>query len=111
MADFIYSPDFSYEVKPRYQVNRTKFENNYDQRRLITSTKLRMFRLVFNNRSTTEMSAVKTFFDSKKGSLTSFTLNIESEDVRGIFVEESFTHSRIAPNVYSYQFDFEEVLA
>lgn len=111
MADFPYLPDFSYEIESNYNVLRTKFENQSEQRRLKSSKKLRKLRLVFENRSTAEKVAVIAFFDDKFGSLTSFTIAIEGEDILGIFAPGSFRHTRIAPEVYAYQFDFEEVVS
>lgn len=110
MPDFVYRPDFNWGSEPQYKVLRTKFENNVEQRRLKTSTKLRKFRLEFKNRRSSEMSAVHTFFDSKKGSLTSFSISIDGSDVTGIIVPETFNYTLIAPGVYTYSFDFEEVV-
>jgi hypothetical protein len=110
MADFVYKPDFGYKTKPFYNVLRTKFDNKVEQRRLKTSQKLRSWELSFNNRSTTEKNAVSTFYDDKKGSLTAFSISIDGSDVTGIFVEDSFWYERIAPNVYNYGFEFEEVI-
>lgn len=111
MADFAYKPDFGYQTAPEYDVLRVKFENNMDQRRLRTSTKIRKYKLVFDNRDGTEKDAVKAFFDAKFGSLTAFSITIDGEDVTGIFVEETFSFVRKAPDVYSYQFEFEEIVS
>lgn len=110
MPDFAYRPDFSWGAEPEYKILRTKFENNVEQRRLKTSTKLKKFRLEFKNRSSTEMSAVHAFFDTKYGSLTSFSVSIDGADVTGIIVPGTFNYSLIAPGVYTYGFDFEEVV-
>lgn len=110
MATFGYSPDFNYRVTPKYSVLRTRFENNVEQRRLRTSRKLRTFDLTFENRSTTEVEAVIDFFDARKGSLDEFDLVIAGETVNGVFVEDSFFYQRLAPNVYAYGFQFEEVI-
>lgn len=110
MADFAYRPDFNYAISPMFNVLRVKFENNADQRRLKSSQKLRKLKLVFENRSADEMSAVKSFFDSKSGSFQSFTIEIDSETLTGIFVQDSFEYVRKAAGVYTYQFDFEEIL-
>lgn len=110
MPDFAYRPDFLWAAQPEYKVLRTKFENNVEQRRLKTSTKLRKFKLEFKNRRTAEMSAVNAFFDSKYGSLTSFSISIDGADVTGIIVPETFNYVLVAPGVYTYSFDFEEVV-
>lgn len=109
MADFAYSPDFNYKVKPRYNVLTSTFENKTEQSRLKSSKKLRAYELNFTNRPQAEMNAVNTFFDTKKGSLTAFTVNIEGVDVLGKFVEDSFFYQRVASAVYSYGFNFQEV--
>jgi|GEM_PF-3587621 len=110
MADFAYAPDFNYKTKPRYNTLVSTFENKVEQRRLKSPKKLRSYELTFTNRSQVEISAVNAFFDSKKGSLTTFTVNIEGEDVLGRFVEDSFYSQRLAPSVYNYGFNFQEVV-
>ncbi len=109
MADFAYSPDFNYKVKPRYNVLISTFENKVEQTRLKSSKKLRSYELTFANRKDTEMTAVNTFFDTKAGSLHTFTVNIEGVDILGRFVEDSFYSQRVAPKVYTYGFNFQEV--
>ena len=111
MADFAYKPDFAYKVTPNYAVLISKFENNYEQRRLKAASKLRRFELVFKVRQKAEMDAVKSFFESKKGALTAFTMDIEDEEVKGRFVEGSFWFSLYRYQIYNYGFTFQEVLA
>lgn len=111
MADFGYSPDFNYRVESNFNVIRSRFENQSEQRRLKSAQKLRKFSLNFRNRSSSEFSAVVSFFEAKYGSLTEFTVDINGEEVTGIFVERSFSWSRNSPNSYSYSFEFEEVVS
>ena len=110
MADFAYSPDFNYKVKPHYNVLVSAFENKVEQTRLKSSKKLRSYELNFTNRSQAEMTAVNAFFDAKKGSLTTFTVNIDGVDVLGRFVQDSFFYQRVAGAVYTYGFNFQEVI-
>lgn len=110
MADFGYSPDFNYRVTSQYNVLRNKSENWTEQRRLISDQKIRTYDLQFTNRLAAEMTAAISFFDSKYGSLTSFTIEIGGETITGIFIPGSFQYSRTSPNSYSYQFKFSEVV-
>lgn len=110
MADFPYKPDFKYRVKPAYNVLISKFENQVEQRRLKTSGKLRPWDLIFQNVDKTEMDAVNTFFDNKKGELTSFTIDLDGSEVLGRFGEGSFWSQPVAYQVYHYGFLFQEVI-
>ncbi len=110
-SDFTYSPDFKYQVKPNYPVLRSKFENGYEVRRLKSAAKLRKWELSFSNRDSTEMTAVKALFDAKHGSFASFTMDIDSETITGVFAEGSFWYAPVSANAWSYGFTFEEVLA
>jgi hypothetical protein len=109
MADFAYKPDFNYEGSPNYSVLRSEFENGFDQTRLVHSQKLRKFQLTFANRKSDEMSAVHTFFGTKKGTLTAFTISIDGEDVTGRFVQDSFKYTRTGPLTWDYSFAFDEI--
>lgn len=110
MANFPYSPDFGATCKPRYNTKTTKFENETEETRLITSGKLRTWEnLPFSSRKPVEMDAVNTFFDTIKEDLDSFTITIDGESVTGKIDKGSFWYSRKAPEVYNYGFTFREV--
>jgi hypothetical protein len=111
MADFAYSPDWNLRTKPNYNVAISKFRNNAEQRRLISSQKLRKWDLEFKSRDSAEMAAVNTFYDTKYGPLTSFTMLIDGETVTGRFEEDSFWSEKIAPGLYNYGFTFQEVVS
>jgi hypothetical protein len=111
MADFLYSPDFKYNVKPSYDVAVTDHENRSEQRRLLNTTKLREYSLKFTNRTNTERDAVDTFFDAKKGALTAFTIDVDGEEVTVRFVKDSFWWSKVAYQVYNYGFQVKEVVS
>lgn len=110
MENFPYSPDFGAKCKPRYNTESTKFENETEETRLITSKKLRTWEdLPFSSRSPEEMEVVHDFFDTVKEDLESFTITIDGESVTGKIDKGSFWYSRIAPVVYNYGFTFREV--
>lgn len=110
METFPYRPDFGANCKPRYNTETTRFENEVEQTRLITSKKLRTWEsLPFSSRSPEEMDAVITFFETVKEDLEAFTITIDGEEVIGKIDKGSFWHSRIAPAVYNYGFTFREV--
>lgn len=111
MADFAYSPDWNFKSQPKYNVAITKFRNNFEQRRLISSKKLGKWDFEFKSRDTTEMAAVNTFYDTKYGALSSFTMDIDGVTVTGRFEEDSFWSEKIAPGLYNYGFSFQEVVS
>lgn len=110
MADFAYNPDWKYKVSPDYNVLVSKFENKVEQRRLKSSAKLRKWELGFSTRNTTEFNTVKSFFDTKKGAWTSFTMSLDGETVTGRFEEESFWFIPLASGIWNYGFTFQEVI-
>lgn len=110
MADFPYKPDFGYKIKPKYNTLRKKYANNVDQVRLMSSQKTRDFDLPFSNRSQTERNAVEDFYDAKTGAATTFTIEIDGEEITVRFVEESLEIVRKAPGIYDYSFQCEEVV-
>lgn len=109
MADFTYKPDFGYKVIPRFNTIVKKYASGVDQVRLVGTKKLRTFEFSFSNRKPAERDAVLAFYDSKYGATTPFTMSIDGVDISGRFVEESLSVTRLAPNVYSYSFQFEEI--
>ncbi|MDD4980703.1 MAG: hypothetical protein PHC54_05495 [Candidatus Omnitrophica bacterium] len=110
MENFPYSPDFGARCKPRYNTESTKFENETEETRLITSKKLRTWQdLPFSSRDAAEMAAVNTFFDTVKEDLEEFTITIYGESVTGKIEKDSFWCVRIGSVVYNYGFTFREV--
>ncbi len=110
MENFPYAPDFGATCKPRYNTQTTKFENETEETRLITPTKLRTWSdLAFSSRDTDEMAAVLTFFDTVQEDVEAFTITIDGESITGKIDKDSFQHIRVAPYVYNYSFTFREV--
>lgn len=110
MADFAYSPDFQYKVNPDHNVLISEFENGYEQRRLKHENKIRTFDLSFKARTNTEFAAVLSFFDTKKGALTAFTMDLDGSTITGRLVPGSFVYTLRAYHIYDYAFRFREVL-
>ena len=110
MENFPYKPDFGSRCKPRYNTITSKFENETEETRLITSGKLRIWdNLNFSSRTPEEMTAVHTFFETVKEDLEAFTITIDGESVTGKIDKDTFWYSRVAPAVYDYGFTFREV--
>jgi hypothetical protein len=110
MADFPYSPNFGARCKPRYNTETTKYENEEEDSRLLTSKKLRTWEnLTFSARTPTEMTAVNIFYDTYKEDLTAFSMVIDGETVTGKMDKGSFWFVHTAPYVYEYGFTFREV--
>jgi hypothetical protein len=110
MADFLYNHDFGCKVEPDYNVLQKQYANWADQARLVSSGKLRQANPTYSVRTKTEVDAVIAFFDSKKGGLTAFTININGEEMTVRFVKGSFWHVKDSPNSWSYGFKIMEVI-
>ena len=109
MENFPYSPDFGAKCKPRYNTSTTKFENETEETRLLTSKQLRAWEdLPFSGRGATEMTAVKTFFATVYEDLEEFTITIDGEVITGKINKDSFWYVRVGPAVYNYGFTFRE---
>lgn len=110
METFPYKPDFGAKCKPRYNTATTRFENETEETRLLTSKKLRTWEdLPFSSRDLTEMAAVNAIFDAVNEDLEEITITIDGEEVAGKIAKDSFWYARIAPLVYDYGFTFREV--
>ncbi len=110
MENFTYNPDFGYKCKSQYNTETSKFENETEETRLLTSQKLRIWEdLLFSTRTLAEVEAVITFFDTVKKDLEFFTFTLDGEEITGKIDKGSFWYTRIAPEVYNYGFTFREV--
>lgn len=111
-ADFTYLPDYVLEEEIGYGTLVSNFENGVEQRRAKRSSSIRKFSLNFNFRTKTDMQTIRDFFIAKLGQLTSFTwVNPNDSATYNVrFQQDSFKFSLVAPNIYSFKFDFVQVL-
>jgi len=111
MSDFSWLPDFLIDEAVEYKTLVSEFENGAEQRRRKWQNPLSKWTLRFNNRTLSEMQAVRNFFKSKFGALMSFTWTNPNDAVEYTvrFVEDSFQFSRKAYGVYDFEFEFIEV--
>ena len=110
MSDFTYTPDFVYVEKTSWNTLISKFENGVEQRRKKRSSQDRVFTLSYKTRPASDMSNIKSFFDSKSGAFAAFTwtnLN-DSVEYNVRFLEDSFESSLVAPGKYDFSFQFVE---
>ncbi len=111
MSDFSWLPDFLIDEAVEYKTLVSEFENGAEQRRRKWQNPLSKWTRRFNNRTLSEMQAVRNFFKSKFGALMSFTWTNPNDAVEYTvrFVEDSFQFSRKAYGVYDFEFEFIEV--
>jgi len=112
MPEFTWDPDFPVDVETAYKTLVSKFENGFEQRRAVRSGSIKTFKLTFTNRTATEMQAVKSFFDTKKGQLTAFTFTNPNDSTTYTvrYSEDSFVESRKSVGIYDFRFDLIQVL-
>lgn len=111
MSDFSTNPDTLLEENPKFKTLVSEFENGFEQRRAKWSSDLRTFKLVFTNRTDSEMETVRDFYLSKLGSYSSFTWTNPNDSVEYTvrFKEDSFNFIKKAYLVYDFSFEFVEV--
>lgn len=109
--DLTLKPDYAVEQTAEYKTLISQFENGVEQRRAKWSAPLRQWKLVFNNRSASDVTTIMTLFNNKKGSLTSFlwTCPIDSTQYTVRFAQDSITKRLINPGIYTFSFDLIQV--
>ena len=116
MADFTYTADHVLDETINANTLVSQFENGAEQRRQKWSNNRRQFKLLFRNRISTEMEAVRDFFISKKGKFTSFTWDRPATDTEVAteydvrFDEDSFVVSQNRFNNFDFDLTLIEVL-
>lgn len=110
MSDFNFTPDSVIEETVNHNVITSRFENGSTQRRLKGTNSPRSWGLNFVVRTKTEMETVRDFFNTKNGSLTSFTWTNPNDSIEYtvIFSDSSFTFIRSSYNNYSFNLKVEE---
>lgn len=111
MSDFSYTPDFVVEGKINYKTQVTQFESGTEQRRKKWANPKRQWTLHYKNRTSTEMSNVRTFFAGKYGAYSSFTWTspLDSTEYTVRFDDDSFAYSLKAYGIYDFSIKFIEV--
>lgn len=112
MANFSLKPDYTFEEAPQYKTLITEFENGVEQRRAKRASAITEYRLVYKNRSASDLSTITTLFNAQKGALTSFTwehpVSAVEKTVR--FKEDSLTYRNTVYGLYDIEFSLIEVL-
>ena len=112
MADLTLNPDFVLSTTPTYQTLITQFENGVEQRRPRRATVIRSFKLIFKNRSASDLSTIQTLFTAKQGAYASWTwLNPDDSNTYTVrFKEDSLTWDLVSYQIYNFQFEIIEVI-
>ena len=110
--DLILNPDYVFDTEPRYNTLISTFENGAEQRRAKRSSAITEYNLVYKNRDSTDLSAITTLFDTKKGALTSFTWThpISSATLTVRFKEDSLKYSYTFYGRYNFSFTLMTIL-
>ncbi len=112
MADYTFISDFPIDEKVKYDTIVDEFENGAEQRRSRRAGSIRRWKLDYKARTTAEKDAVKNFFDSKKGRLSTFTFNNPNDgiDYTVRFDMDEFNPRKIGPSVFSFEVTLVQVL-
>ncbi|MCK9555018.1 DUF2460 domain-containing protein [bacterium] len=104
-------PDFVFEEKIEFETLITKFENGVEQRRSKQSIPLRKWTLQFHNRTTEELTTIRSFYVARKGSYESFTWVNPNDSVEYAvrFDSDSFVFVNKASGIYDCSFSLTEV--
>ncbi len=111
MSDLSSAPDYVYDEEIQFKTLISQFENGYEQRRAKWANPLRKFTLVYNNRTSSELSTLRTLFTTKLGAATSFTWTNpnDSTEYTVRFDADSFKYSNKAYGVYDVSFSVIQV--
>lgn len=112
MSDFAYTPDFTLTEEPTFKTDITEYENGVEQRRKAWASARREWKLVFKNRTLTEINLIKSFFLGKYGAFSSFTWTNpnDSTEYTVRFKQDSFVFERKGYNAYDAETVFIQVL-
>ena len=104
-------PDFVFEEKIDFETLVTKFENGVEQRRAKRNAPIRNWTLQFHNRTTAEITDIKSFFLARKGSYESFTWENPNDSVEFSvrFDSDNFVFTKKASDIYDCSFSLTEV--
>lgn len=111
MATLSLNPDFVYEEEIRFRTLITEMENGVEQRRAKYSAPLRAFRLVYNNRDSSDYGVLKAFYIARLGPFESFTWNnlLDSTNYTVRFEEDSMLVKETSYDFYDITFRLIEV--
>lgn len=110
MADLTYPREQTEEILD-FNVAITKFENDYEQRRLIHDQALIGFKIRTPVRNFDQVQVIRDFFIAKKGAFTAFTFlsPIDDETYTVRFVPATF-RTLLSGGAYVTEFELERVL-
>jgi phage-related protein len=110
--DLILKPDYVFDENPQYKTLISQFENGAEQRRAKRSSAITEYKLVYKNRTATDLGTITTLFNSKKGTLTSFTWThpISASTLTVRFKEDSLTYSNTSYGLYDFEFNLVSIL-
>jgi len=103
--DFILAPDYVFDETPQYKTLISQFENGAEQRRAKRSSAITEYKLIYKNRTASDLGIVTTLFNSKKGALTSLTWThpISAATLTVRFKEDSLTFSNTSCGLYDFE--------
>ena len=65
-------PQYPYTHGPTFKTEVTRFESGAEQRRVVWSSAIRTFELVWNNLEKNTMDAIRVFFEARQGAYETF---------------------------------------
>lgn len=111
MSDFSTQPNSAIEEAIGFAIHVVEYETGIEQRRARHADSRRRWKLIYTNRTTTQMQTVRDFFLAKKGQLTAFTWTNPNDsveyDVR--FEDQEIVFHRARYNRWNWEMTFIEV--
>jgi len=105
MSDFSYTPDKNFSQNTAPRLIETKFGDGYSQRLNLSMNQFnKSWSLVFNNRSSTDVLAMETFFEARGGG-TSFTWT-PTDGSEETVICQTWNITWVAPSVRSLSATF-----
>lgn len=111
-SDLVLKPDYVFETTPQHSTLISEFENGVEQRRNKWSQVRRAWRLVYKNRSLSDLNTILSRFDTSKGAYGSFTWDNPDTGVTYTvrFKDDSLTYSLKNYGIYDFEFELIQVL-
>jgi phage-related protein len=112
MADLTLAPDFQFATVRKFDTLITNFENGVEQRRAKRVSPICEYTLQYRNRTSSDLSTIKTLFNNKYGAYTSFTWTNpeDSTDYTVRFKEDSLKYTYKSYGIWDFEFTLITVL-
>lgn len=111
MSDFSIQPNSAMDEEPIFATYVEQYENGKEQRRARHSGSIKKWHLIYTNRTSSQYSSMRSFFEGKGGKLTAFTWTNPNDDTEYTvrFDNDELIFKRAKYNLWNWEFDLIEV--